>query len=158
MLFCLYLKSPNALVKLRPPLTLPLIIWPPAYVILLYSSGLYGLWSYDNRYAVPFLDRTARESPQFAVMILFGVINTTLAVHPQFTDILLFAYDPSKFFFIKLNCSSPYLLPINSSTFLNASIIAYLYRCYLYALLVVKWLTNNFYTSLDTYGPNSLWI
>lgn len=101
-----------------------------------------------------FLQSTALESPQFAVIILFEVISTTLAVHPQLNEILfVLAYDPSKFFLSKLNCYSPSLLEMYSSTFLNVSINAYLYFCYLYSLLFVNCVTNTFSTNFDTYGP-----
>ena len=46
--FCLQLKSPKLRERFNPPLTLPFIIYPPAFFILLYSSEFQGLWSYDN--------------------------------------------------------------------------------------------------------------
>lgn len=76
------LKSPIALVKLRLPLTLPSIIFPPLLIIL--SSYLFkdGLWSSDNAIDSLFFMSADLESPALAIYILSGEINTTFAVHP----------------------------------------------------------------------------
>jgi len=47
---------------------------------------------------LPFLERTALESPAFAVIILLGVISTTFAVHPQPKATWPPPYVPSDFF------------------------------------------------------------
>ena len=47
-MFFLYSKSPMALVRLRFSHTLPSRTYPPALVILLYSTSQSGLWSSDK--------------------------------------------------------------------------------------------------------------
>jgi hypothetical protein len=65
-LFLLYYPSPKARDKLRPPLTLPKVTWPPALVILLISSGSSGLWSLLSYWVCPLTQATERESPALA--------------------------------------------------------------------------------------------
>ncbi len=128
---------------------------PPALWMRFSYSGFYGLWSYDSWCTLPFLDSTDLESPAFAVIILFGVINTTLAVHPQLFEILFVELEPSKLFRIKLNCSSPDLLFISSSILLKVSTNASLYFCSLYSLHAFSSLTKFFSINRDTSGPES---
>jgi len=82
LLFFLYSKSPIALERFSPPLTLPKFTTPPAFVILSNSILSYGLWSTLSSWVEPLMQATARESPEFAHIIQSGVIRTTLAVHP----------------------------------------------------------------------------
>ncbi len=64
--FFLYYPSPRARERFRPPLTLPKVTVPPAFVILLISSGSYGLWSLLSSWVRPLTQATALESPALA--------------------------------------------------------------------------------------------
>lgn len=66
VLFFLYYPSPKALERFRPPLTLPKVTVPPAFVILLISSGSSGLWSLLSSVVCPLTQATALESPALA--------------------------------------------------------------------------------------------
>lgn len=65
--FFLYPKSPNDRERLSPPFTLPIWMYPPAFLILASYSSFYGLWSNDNSIALPALQRTLLESPALAI-------------------------------------------------------------------------------------------
>jgi len=85
-LFCLNLKSPNALVRLRHPSTLPPQTFDPELIILPYSSGTSGEWSlviYVNSLEFLFANKHLA-SPAFATYSICSLwsINDTLAVHP----------------------------------------------------------------------------
>ena len=64
--FFLYSPSPKALLRFKPPLTLPKDTTPPALVILLIYYGSYGLWSRDSSEVWPLTLTMALESPAFA--------------------------------------------------------------------------------------------
>lgn len=108
--------------KFSPPFTLPLIICPPALVILSVSMGFSGLWSKERGIAFPALQRTLLESPALATNIFLGVTRRTLAVHPAPSEIRFYpVLVPSFFFLITLSSSSPSLLETISSMRLKVS-------------------------------------
>jgi len=57
-------------------------MYAPDEFILYFYIAFYGLWSYDNAIATPFLHKTLRESPILATIIFYFVNITTFAVHP----------------------------------------------------------------------------
>jgi len=82
-IFCLYIWSPSALERLRPPFTLPsLVTSPPAFTMRCISGTSSGLWSWLSSTALPLLQRTHRESPALATYSSFPLSNATTAVHP----------------------------------------------------------------------------
>lgn len=90
--FLLQSKSPKERVKLSPPLTLPMVITPPAFLIRAYSMGLSGLWSSERAIALPPRHRTERESPALATKKELGVMSKTLAVQPTAPPMYSFYY------------------------------------------------------------------
>merc|ERR1711988_626730 len=64
--FFLYSRSPRALLKFRFPLTLPSIMKPPAFEILVFSISLSGLWSSDKAKTFLLLHKMHLESPALA--------------------------------------------------------------------------------------------
>lgn len=81
----LWLKSPIERVRFSP-FTRPWIILTPAFSILSFYCGFYGLWSKDRGIHLSFCQRAALESPAFAHTILSFVIATTTAVAPAFSS------------------------------------------------------------------------
>lgn len=84
VLFLLYLQSPRARLRLRPPSIRPQATYEPALVILLYSISSSGLWSNDNSTAFPPMHITDLLSPALAQYIfLFSLsIYKMLQVQP----------------------------------------------------------------------------
>lgn len=75
---------------------------PSLFLIRTISSGLEALWSKDKFTALPFLERTVRESPIFAQKMCLPTINANEAVLPHLWEIGRFWSKNSSSKFLKV--------------------------------------------------------